>query len=107
MTPDADAPVLRLDSPAPAGFTKQKRPTVRVVVEDALSGPDASRASLQLDGFPVTPRAQREPAHPRAGLRPRRRPPRVEATAHDRAGNPGSLVAELPGRQPAARAAPS
>jgi len=92
-TPDADAPLLRLASPAPGVFTKLKRPTIRVVVEDVLSGPDASRATLKLDGLPVSPvRAASQLSHvPAYDLADGAHT--VEAVAHDRAGNPGSLVA--------------
>jgi hypothetical protein len=34
-TPDADPPTLRLDIPPASGFTKQKRPTIRISIEDA------------------------------------------------------------------------
>ncbi|MFI4944119.1 MAG: Ig-like domain-containing protein, partial [Burkholderiales bacterium] len=95
MTPDGDAPVLRLLSPAASTFTKQKRPTIRIGVEDALSGPDASRASLKLDGFAVTPvrsvsQFSYVPVYDLVDG-----PHAVEASAHDRAGNPSALVASF------------
>jgi hypothetical protein len=94
-TPDDEAPVLRLESPADGGWTKDRRPTIRVVVQDALSGPDASRAVLKLDGEPVSATrgidqfSHVPPVDLADGLHT------VEASAHDRAGNPGDVVSSF------------
>jgi hypothetical protein len=95
MTPDGDPPVLRLDSPPAGGWTKLRRPTIRISVEDALAGPDASLASLRLDGFAVSPvRSSSQFSHvPAYDLSDG--PHTVLASAHDRAGNQGDLVASF------------
>jgi hypothetical protein len=94
-TPDADAPILRLDAPPASGYTKQKRPTIRVSIEDALSGPDGSRASLKLDGFSVTPARSTSQFSHVPGYDLADGSHTVEASAHDRAGNLGTLVASF------------
>ena len=93
MTPDGDSPVLRLESPPDGGWSKERRPTVRVVVEDALSGPDASRAQMRLDGraVAVTRGTDQFSYVPLADLADGLHT--VEALAHDRGGNRGDLVA--------------
>ena len=94
-TPDGGAPVLRLESPPDGGWSKERRPTVRVAMQDALSGPDAIEAQMSLDGRPVAvTRGADQFSHVPSfdlldGLH------RVDASARDRAGNPGSLVASF------------
>jgi hypothetical protein len=94
-TPDAVVPVLELSSPAAGDWTSSARPTVTVTVSDALAGPDTARAEMRLDGQPVAVvRAQGYFLHtPSADLGDGTHT--VEASAHDRAGNLGGLVASF------------
>ncbi len=95
ITPDGDLPLLRLDSPPAGGWTKQARPTIRVVVADALAGPDTSRAQMQIDGRAASlTRGVDHFSHvPAADLADGAHT--VTASAHDRAGNRGDLVASF------------
>lgn len=92
-TVDTVPPALAMTSPSPGTWVTTARPTIRVSVTDALSGPAMTTGQLLLDGTAVpasiqgntlvfTPSSDlAEGAHS------------VEATAQDRGGNVGSVSA--------------
>src|SRR5262249_17726905 len=84
-------------------------PSIRIRVSDALSGPDASQAQLRVDGLTVSPiRGVDLFSYVPVGELSEGEHT-VQASAHDRAGNRGDLVASfrVDAQPPAAATAPS
>ncbi len=110
-TPDSDAPVLRLASSAGRRLDEGAAPDDPCRGADALSGPDASRAQMRLDGQAVCRLAGVDSSSHVPPVDLADGPHTVEAAAHDRAGNRGDLrrpsgsTASLPRRPSSPRRA--
>ena len=95
-TPDTVPPVLAIEEPAPDGWVPTARPTLRIAVDDALSGVAPATATLSLDGEALAPafeggEAGELSATPEADLGEGVH--QVAATVADQVGNVGSLEA--------------
>jgi hypothetical protein len=94
-THDTDPPLLALTQPAPGTWVATNKPPITVALSDALSGIDPATGTLALDGTPVTPAksALALTFTPIQSLGDGTHA--VEASVADRAGNLGTLNAEL------------